>query len=232
MTETRTKTLSRRRVAVGLGGALAGATAGCLGGDNSGTASIDTNETATEETDDVSDAADASATVGMIYALGGLDDRSFNDAANRGIQRARLDYDVAFSNEEPASMPDFETTQATLSASESPDYDLICCIGFLQGDALSTVAGEYPDQQYAIVDSVVDRDNVANYVFREHEGSFQAGHFAGLVTSRDLSVGAGSTRPDERAVGFVGGVDSGLIRRFEAGYRAGVDHAPTGVSVR
>ena len=232
MTETRTKTLSRRRVAVGLGGALAGATAGCLGGDNSGTASIDTNETATEETDDVSDAADASATVGMIYALGGLDDRSFNDAANRGIQRARLDYDVAFSNEEPASMPDFETTQATLSASESPDYDLICCIGFLQGDALSTVAGEYPDQQYAIVDSVVDRDNVANYVFREHEGSFQAGHFAGLVTSRDLSVGAGSTRPDERAVGFVGGVDSGLIRRFEAGYRAGVDHAPTDVSVR
>jgi len=224
---------SRRRVVAGLGAAVAGGVAGCLG-DGAGGKSPATGEEANAATTDesaIDDADDASATVGMVYALGGLDDRSFNDAANRGIQRARLDHDVAFANEEPASMPDFETTQAALSASGDPDYDLVCCIGFLQGDALSAVAGEYPDQRYAIVDSVVDRDNVASYVFREHEGSFQAGHLAGLVTSREVSVGAGSTLPDERTVGFVGGVDSALIRKFEAGYRAGVDHAAVDASV-
>ncbi|TKX75834.1 BMP family ABC transporter substrate-binding protein [Halorubrum sp. GN11_10-6_MGM] len=232
MTDTRGITHSRRRFAAALGTGVAGAVAGCLGTDSSGTASIDDGSGGTTDGgDDAAVSADASATVGMVYALGGLDDRSFNDAANRGIQRARLDRDVAFTNEEPSSIADFQTTQAALSASERPDYDLICCIGFLQADALSTVAGEYPDQQYALVDSVVDRDNVASYVFREHEGSFQAGHLAGLVTARDLSVGAGSTRPDERTVGFVGGVDSSLVRKFEAGYRAGVGHAATEASV-
>ncbi|ELZ46141.1 membrane lipoprotein tmpC precursor [Halorubrum californiense DSM 19288] len=189
------------------------------------------DEAADDETGAISNADDASATVGMIYALGGLDDRSFNDAANRGIQRARLDYDVAFANEEPTSVPDFEATQAALSASSDPAYDLICCIGFLQADGLSTVAGEHPDQQYAIVDSAVDSDNVASYVFRGQEGSFQAGHLAGLVTDRDLSVGAGATVPDERTVGYVGGVDSPLVRKLEAGYRAGVAHATADVSV-
>ncbi|WP_154018144.1 BMP family protein, partial [Halorubrum sp. AJ67] len=227
MNNVRTTTLSRRRLAAGLGGAVAGTLAGCLGDETSGAASIESGDGDSTDggTDGDRDAVDAGTTVGMIYALGGLDDRSFNDAANRGIQRARLDHDVAFANEEPTSVPEFETTQADLSASDDPDYDLVCCIGFLQADALSTVAGEYPDQRYAIVDSVVDRDNVASYVFREHEGSFQAGHLAGLVTSRDLSVGAGSTRPDERTVGYVGGVESDLVRKFEAGYRAGVDHA-------
>lgn len=236
MTQMGPTTLSRRRLAAGLGGAVAGALAGCLGDEAPGSASIDTgnDEPADDEADGgdaIRNAADASATVGMIYALGGLDDRSFNDAANRGIQRARLDHDVAFANEEPTSIPEFETAQDALSSSTDPAYDLICCIGFLQADALSTVAGEHPDQRYAIVDSVVDRDNVASYVFREHEGSFQAGHLAGLVTDRDVSVGAGSTIPDERTVGYVGGVDSPLVRKFEAGYRAGVDHATADVSV-
>jgi len=230
MTDARITTLSRRRLAAGLGGAVAGTLAGCLGDETPGAASIESGDE--DSTDDGPDTVAAGTTVGMIYALGGLDDRSFNDAANRGIQRARLDHDVAFANEEPSSLSEFETTQADLSASDDPDYDLVCCIGFLQADALSTVAGEYPDQQYAIVDSVVDRENVASYVFREHEGSFQAGHLAGLVTSRDLSVGAGSTRPDERTVGYVGGVESDLVRKFEAGYRAGVDHVDADVSVR
>ncbi|ELZ33664.1 BMP family lipoprotein [Halorubrum tebenquichense] len=234
MKNVRTATLSRRRLTVGLGGAVAGALSGCLGDGTDGTASMESGDDDSTDggTDAIRNAGDASATVGMIYALGGLDDRSFNDAANRGIQRARLDHDVAFANEEPSSVPAFETTQADLSASDDPDYDLLCCIGFLQADALSTVAGEYPDQRYAIVDAVVDRDNVASYVFREHEGSFQAGHLAGLVTTRDLSVGAGSTRPDERTVGYVGGVESDLVRKFEAGYRAGVDHAAADVSIR
>ena len=133
MTDTRGITRSRRRFAVALGTGVAGAVAGCLGTDPSATTSIDDGSDAAPDGGDEAPAvsADASAAIGMVYALGGLDDRSFNDAANRGIQRARLDHDVAFTNEEPGSMADFRTTQATLSASEQPDYDLICCIGFL-----------------------------------------------------------------------------------------------------
>lgn len=233
MTNARTTTLSRRRAALGLGGAVAGALAGCLGDGSTGTASIDSggDGPATDGADAGQSATDAAATVGMIYALGGLDDRSFNDAANRGIQRARLDRDVAFTNREPSSVPGFETAQAELAASTEPAYDLLCCIGFLQGDALSSVAPEHPDQRFAIVDSAVDADNVASYVFREHEGSFQAGHLAGLVTDRDIAVGAGGTVGDERTVGFVGGVESPLIAKFEAGYLAGVAHAGADASV-
>ncbi|WP_200530707.1 BMP family protein [Halorubrum sp. LN27] len=234
MTHKRSTTLPRRRLVAGLGAAAVGGLAGCLGGDprdDSASTGDETNAATTKNGSAIGDADDASATVGMVYALGGLDDRSFNDAANRGIQRARLDHDVAFANEEPTAAPEFQTTQAALSASTDPDYDLICCVGFLQAEGLTAVAGEYPDQRYAIVDSVVDRENVASYVFREHEGSFQAGHLAGLVTSRDVSVGAGSTLPDERTVGFVGGVESDLVRKFEAGYRAGVDHAAVDASV-
>ncbi|OYR41723.1 BMP family ABC transporter substrate-binding protein [Halorubrum sp. Ib24] len=234
MTHTRSlTTVSRRRVVAGVGAAAAGGLAGCLGGDpgdGSTSAGDGTNAATTADESAIGDASDASATVGMIYALGGLDDRSFNDAANRGIQRARLDHDVAFANEEPSAFPELRSTQASLSESNDPDYDLICCVGFLQADGLSAVASEHPDQRYAIVDSAVDRDNVASYVFREHEGSFQAGHLAGLVTGRDVSVGAGSTVPDERTVGFVGGVESDLVRKFEAGYRAGVDHAAADAS--
>ncbi len=90
---------------------------------------------------------------------------------------------------------------------DEPPYDLICCIGFLQAEGLSETAKEYTDQQFMIVDSVVEADNVASYVFREHEGSFQAGNLAGLLTTRDIDLGAGSTNPDETTVGFVGGLD-------------------------
>nr|WP_206043510.1 BMP family protein [Haloarcula rubripromontorii] len=167
----------------------------------------------------------------MVYALGGLDDRSFNDAANRGIQRARLDDGVEYTNHEPSSVDGFAEVQAELAGSTSPSYDLICCIGFLQAEGLSEVAPEHTDQQFMIVDSVVDADNVASYVFREHEGSFQAGNLAGLLTTRDVDLGAGATNPEETTVGFIGGLDQPLIHKFEAGFKAGVAHANADVDV-
>jgi len=169
--------------------------------------------------------------VGMIYALAGLDDRSFNDAANRGIQRARLDYEISFSNHEPGSADGIARYQEQLAASTAPAYDLLCCIGFVQQESLATVASDYPDQRFMIVDGTVDAENVASYVFKEHEGSFQVGHLAGQLTSRDIDLGTGATDPDERTVGFVGGVENDLINRFEAGYRAGVTYADAEATV-
>ncbi|WP_394327260.1 BMP family lipoprotein [Halobacterium jilantaiense] len=167
----------------------------------------------------------------MVYALGGLDDRSFNDAANRGVQRARLDHGIEYTNHEPGSVPAFADVQAELAASTNPNYDLVCCIGFLQAEGLSATAPEYGDQQFMIVDSVVDADNVASYVFEEHKGSFQAGHLAGLLTSRDVSLGGGATNPEEATVGFVGGVDQPLIHKFQAGFEAGVAYADEDIDV-
>ena len=224
---------TRRRLLAGGGLAAVSALAGCagrldgLGGNGAGDDSSDT-----QRTDERSAAeTDAAATVAMVYALGGLDDRSFNDAANRGIQRARLDESVAYTNHEPGSVPEFATVQSALATSTDPNYDLVCCVGFLQAEGLSATAPEYPDQQFMIVDSVVDADNVASYVFREHEGSFQAGHLAASLTTRDVDLGAGATLPAETTVGFVGGVDMPLIHKFEAGFKAGVAYADDSVDV-
>jgi len=81
-----------------------------------------------------------------------------------------------------------------------------------------------------IVDTVVDEPNVANYLFREQEGSFLMGVLAGRLTETEFSAGAGSTDPDS-TTGFVGGVDSPVIRRFQAGFEAGVDYASDNVDV-
>ncbi|GGK59225.1 BMP family lipoprotein [Haloarcula sebkhae] len=230
----REQNITRRRLLASGGAAATAALAGCAGrfenfvGSGEGDEGPSDSQQATASGIDESDAA---ATVGMVYALGGLDDRSFNDAANRGIQRARLDDGVEYTNHEPKSVPGFAEVQAELASSTNPSYDLVCCIGFLQAEGLSEVASEYTDQQFMIVDSVVDDDNVASYVFREHEGSFQAGNLAGLLTTRDVNLGAGATNPKETTVGFVGGVDQPLIHKFEAGFKTGVAHANADVDV-
>jgi basic membrane protein A len=83
-----------------------------------------------------------------------------------------------------------------------------------------------------IVDETVDADNVASYVFAEEQGSFLVGHLAGALTTMDFEAGAGATTADSTNVGFVGGVESPLIKRFEAGYTAGAKHASDDVDVQ
>jgi len=163
--------------------------------------------------------------VGMVYALGGLGDKSFNDAAHRGVQRAADELGVQFTEAQPGSESEFGTFQRRFAQSTNPVYDLICAIGFLQKGAVEESASNFPDQNFMIVDEQVDSENVASYLFREEQGSFQVGHLAGLMTTRNFSAGAGQTNPDGATVGFVGGVDSPLIRKFQAGYEAGVDYA-------
>jgi len=171
--------------------------------------------------------------VGMVYATGGLGDGSFNDQAQQGLFQAEEEYDIAYQEAQPddvAQFGDFQQ-QFAQSSDPDPDYDLVCCIGFLQTDALTGTAADYPEQNFMLVDSVVDADNVASYTFAEHEGSFLVGQMAGLLTTRDFSAGAGETTGDSTNVGFVGGVESDLIRKFEAGFTAGVTYADEDVDV-
>ena len=179
-----------------------------------------------DDGDDGSDGDDGesgpAANVGMVYATGGLGDGSFNDQAQQGALEAEEELGIAFREAQPDEVAQFSTFQQQFAGSSDPDYDLVCCIGFLQADSLGDTAESYPDQDFMIVDSVVDADNVASYTFREHEGSYLAGLMASLLSTRDFSAGAGSTQGASTNVGFVGGVESSLIQKFQAGFQAGV----------
>jgi len=246
----------RRRLLKVLGAAGLGGLAGCTGGptestpteeptdtptptEASGGADGGMESTPTETSDGMEETPTATATgtpmdptyVGMVYATGGLGDGSFNDQAQQGLYAAEEDFSVQYQESQPETTSEFSTFQRQFAQSSDPDYDLVCCIGFLQTDSLSTTSENFPDQNFMLVDSVVDAPNVANYTFREHEGSYLVGQLAGLLTTQDFEAGAGATTGDSTNVGFVGGVESDLIRKFEAGYTAGVKAASEDVDV-
>ena len=226
---------------------IAGVTglAGCTGGpqDTGGdtttqstTTSGDGGDTTTSgETTTTSDGGDGGSAdvtyVGMVYATGGLGDGSFNDQAQQGALRAKQEFNVELGSTQPGQVSEFATAQRQFAQSEDPDYDLVSCIGFLQTDALTQNSQDYPDQDFMLVDSVVDQPNVASYTFKEHQGSFLVGQMAGLLTTEDFSAGAGETNPDNATLGFVGGVEGDLIKKFEAGFRAGVKAANSSANV-
>ncbi|WP_123536774.1 BMP family lipoprotein [Halosimplex salinum] len=230
--------LDRRRFIRGVGTAGALALAGCTGngdgdgdgGDGSGGDGGDGGGDGTSG--DGGDGGDDTTNVGMVYAAGGLGDGSFNDQAQEGIEQAADEFGIEYRESQPESPSEFGNFQRQFARETDPDYDLVCCIGFLQADPLSDTASEYPDQQFMIVDETVDADNVASYVFAEHEGSFLVGHLAGALTTMDFEAGAGATTGDSTNVGFVGGVESPLIKRFEAGFVAGAAHANEDVDVQ
>ncbi|MEZ3115524.1 BMP family protein [Halobaculum sp. MBLA0147] len=203
--------------AAGLGG-LAGL-AGCTGGGGGGGGGGGTETAA------------ADVNVGMVYATGGLDDGSFNDQAQQGLQQAKEDFPVASSRTQPSEVSQFKNYQQQFAQSTDPDYDLVCCIGFLQTDALKQTAKSFSDQQFMIVDSVVESDNVASYVFKEQEGSYLAGLLAGLVSTSTFTAGGGESGGNGN-VGFVGGVEGSLIKKFEAGFLAGVDSLDSNIQTQ
>ncbi|MCD2199163.1 BMP family protein [Halobacterium sp. KA-4] len=206
--------------AVGLAGM-----AGCTGGPSDGDGTETTTEESTETTEDSEGTTTAESdvtNVGMVYATGGLGDGSFNDQAQSGIQQAAEDFNVDFNESQPDSVSQFSDYQQQYAGSTDPNYDLVSCIGFLQADSLTETAANYPEQNFQIVDSTVDEPNVGSYVFREHEGSYLVGVLAAHLTSMSFSAGAGSTQSDSTNVGFVGGRESSLIQKFEAGFKAGV----------
>ncbi|WP_254267151.1 BMP family lipoprotein [Halorussus aquaticus] len=219
----------RKMLKVSGAGLLGTGLAGCLGGGGGST------ETTTTESDDgttesqTTTAADP-MNVGMVYATGGLGDNSFNDMAHKGIKKAESDFGVSFKNAEPSSPSDVASLQRKFARSQNPEYDLISCIGFVQSSGLKENAKRFSDQKFMVVDTVVEQDNVSSYTFKEHQGSFQVGHLAGLMTDMDFSAGAGETNGD-LTVGFVGGKEVPLIKKFEAGFKAGVKHANADINV-
>jgi basic membrane protein A len=232
-----TSELERRRFLTAAGSAGLVGLAGCSGGPSEGGSEDDgsgddsTGSDGSDGSGDSNGSDDVPATVGIVYSDGGLGDDSFNDAAQQGIFQAEEEFGIAYDESQPEGTGEFGDFQQRYASSTDPEYDLVSCIGFNQGDALAENAPEFSDQEFMIVDTVVDEDNVASYTFREHEGSFLMGVLAARLTSEEFSAGAGATDPESATVGFVGGVDGPVIRRFQAGFEAGVDHVDSDIEV-
>jgi basic membrane protein A len=154
--------------------------------------------------------------VGVVFDLGGRGDKSFNDGAYAGAQRAARELGAHVRYVEPGEGSDREAGLRLLAAE---GMKLVIGVGFIFTDDLNALAHEYPGVAFAGVDYAVTigadgkpvppPKNVAALTFREEQGSFLVGAIAAL---------AGGSRK----VGFIGGMDSPLIHKFEAGYRAGV----------
>ena len=148
------------------------------------------------------------ARVGIVFDIGGKDDRSFNAAANLGVVRARKELPITLRDVEPG---DPTSIEPALRAFAQYGYNLITGVGFAQGPIIKEVAADYPQLHFVIIDSVVELPNVASLLFKEHEGSFLVGMIA-AATSRT------------GVIGFVGGMDIPLIHKFATGYAEGARH--------
>ena len=157
--------------------------------------------------------------VGLAYDVGGRGDRSFNDSAYRGLQRAIDELGIEAQEFEPSDGEADSAKVERLSTMAEEGYDVIIAVGFAYDGALREVAPEYPDVDFAIIDSEIeDVDTITSLVFAEEQASFLAGAAAALTTEEDH-------------VGFVGGVETPLIHKFEAGYVAGVAHIDEDIKV-
>ncbi|NLM41857.1 MAG: BMP family ABC transporter substrate-binding protein [Firmicutes bacterium] len=154
-------------------------------------------------------AAAQKARIGLIFAEGGLGDQSFNDAAYRGLMQAKEELDIEVYYVEPADIAEMEEHQRAYA---DMGLDLVIVIGFIHQSALTEVSADYPNIKFAIVDDVVDNPNVTSLLFEEHEGSFLVGVVAGMMTKSNV-------------VGFVGGMEVPLIRKFQVGFEEGVKWA-------
>ncbi len=164
-------------------------------------------------------AKDARPTIRLITDATGIDDKSFNAAAWRGIlafygdtwdnqtNRGKL-YDVVTCQTQDKYIPN-------LKQASDEGYDLICVTGFTFADALGEVSKLYPDQKYMIVDvDWVSSPNVMQFSFAEHQGSYLVGVAAALKAVSD-----GIATPK---FGFIGGVPGAVITKFEIGYIMGI----------
>jgi basic membrane protein A len=158
--------------------------------------------------------------VGLVFDVGGRGDRSFNDAAYAGLERAQRELGVPFSTLDTGEGADRKAQMLQLAEGGS---HLVFGVGFLFSDDIYGLAQEFPNVRFACVDYTVKEGqtlppNLVALRFKEEEGSFLVGALAALLTKTGK-------------VGFVGGMEIPLIKKFEAGYRAGVRAAGPKVGV-
>ena len=158
--------------------------------------------------------------IGVAYDTGGRGDRSFNDSAIAGVEAAIEEHGGEVRDLSPNA--DASNRVELLTQLADDGYNPIIAVGFAYGEVIGDVVEQYPDTTFAIVDSSVEElgaDNIVGLLFAEEQGSFLAGAAAALKT-------------ETNNVGFVGGVESPLIRKFQAGYEAGVEAVDPAITVQ
>jgi basic membrane protein A len=141
----------------------------------------------------------------MVFDMGGKFDKSFNEAAYNGAERFKQETGIAYREFEVTSAAQREQALRTMARRGA---HVVVGIGFAQASGVEKVAKEFPNVKFAIIDAVVNLPNVQSIVFKEHEGSFLVGMAAAMASKTGK-------------IGFVGGMDIPLIRKFALGYQEG-----------
>ena len=147
--------------------------------------------------------------VGIVLTTSGKGDKSFNDSAIAGLDRAQAELGIEYKEVQPKEASEIEKSIENLA---NAGYEIIFTVGFNSATALSNVAPSYPDTKFVIIDHDFKdgfQDNLKSLIFKEEEGSFLAGVLAAEQSKSNV-------------VGFVGGMESPLIQKFEVGFQAGV----------
>ena len=146
--------------------------------------------------------------IGLVLDKGGKDDKSFNSAAFEGAKRAEKELGIELKYVEATDLNALENLHRNLAGK---GYALIIGVGFAQVDAVKKISAQFPSTKFAVIDGEVQASNVKSLLFEEHEGSFLVGAIAAMKSKTGK-------------VGFIGGMDIPLIRRFAMGYAAGVKY--------
>jgi basic membrane protein A len=145
----------------------------------------------------------------IVYSTGGKADHSLNESAGLGVRRFSTATQIAVAEFEPADETQFEpAVRRFAEGGRNP----IIAVGFLQAAALAKVAREFPDRRFTFIDGLLPLPNIRSITFRDQESSFLVGMVAALVSKSGK-------------VGFIGGMESPLMHRFQCGYEQGVKHA-------
>jgi basic membrane protein A and related proteins len=151
----------------------------------------------------------------IVFDMGGKFDKSFNEAAYAGAERFKKETAIAYREFEVTNEAQREQALRNMARRGS---QVVVGIGFGQASGMERVAREFPNLKFAIVDAVVDLPNVQSIVFKEHEGSFLVGMAAAMASKTGK-------------IGFVGGMDIPLIRRFALGYEEGAKYVNAKIEV-
>ncbi|MGW3288094.1 BMP family lipoprotein [Streptomyces sp. NPDC001002] len=156
--------------------------------------------------------------IGLAYDVGGRGDRSFNDSAARGADKAEKEFGGSIKELTAKSSDTEADREQRLTDLADAGYNPIVAVGFSYATSVDKVAAKYPKVSFGLIDSVATAKNVDSITFTEEQGSYLAGVAAALKTKKDH-------------VGFIGGVDTPLIKKFAAGYVQGVKDTNSKVKV-
>jgi basic membrane protein A len=199
--------VSKLVAAVGTAAALALSATACGG-------------TSTEASSGSSDSAEKGKGIALAYDVGGRGDQSFNDAAYAGFEKAKKDFGIGGEDVEPSDGESDADKVQRLTDLARQGYNPVIGVGFAYAPAVKEAAEKFPKTTFGLIDdNTVQAENIANLVFSEEQGSYLAGVAAAKATK-------------SKVVGFIGGVEVPLIKKFEAGFVQGVKDTDKSVEVK